>query len=168
MMTMKLQILLFAALWTALPANAQETEYTHHDYLRYYQKLSYQYLKLADYFANQALEAYYEQDVDSDRIKELNKLRYQYQLLALGLDPYSATQYQELIATAPVHTAIDFELITDTIHGKTVIEHIAEKTQALCQDKNLKACQDAQQTHRAFKEYVKNIFEELKKYDNHP
>jgi hypothetical protein len=164
-MKLRFLLLIFISAVSSL-IQAQEGRFTTADYVSYYHKLSYEYLKLADYFANKAIEAYYEPDVDSDHIKELNKLRYQYQLLALGLDPHNATAYNELVNTASVETAIDFELITDTIHGKTIIEHIAQKTEVLCKDKNHIACAHAQKTHTAFKEYVKNIFEELKKYDN--
>lgn len=141
-------------------------EHLRHQKSQYYFNLSVNYLKLAQKFADDALEAYYEPDVDADYIKMLNKIRYQYQLLSLGLNPYESTTTGDLNAIANAHTAIDFDLLVDPIHGKTIMQHIEEKTLDLCKSKpTSELCSDAKQTFNAFKQYLNNVFEELKKYD---
>ncbi|MFZ5954455.1 MAG: hypothetical protein ACOYT8_05155 [Candidatus Dependentiae bacterium] len=162
---MKIVHYLFLAL-TVITIHSSENKYHQSDYEYAYKKVSREYLKLADYFANKAIDAYYQPDIDIAYIKELNKLRYQYHLLAIGLDPKHAANYNELVEVASLDTAIDFELFTDTLHGKTLIEHIAEKTQLLCRHNQDELCANAKKTHAAFKQYIQNVFEKIKRYES--
>ncbi|BDC34576.1 hypothetical protein Noda2021_05340 [Candidatus Dependentiae bacterium Noda2021] len=158
----KIFLILFA--FTSLGLSAQES--LRKQKLQYYFNLSVNYLRLAHYFADKALKEYDESDVDTDHIKELNKIRYQYQLLAVGLNPFATPTQEELNEIAHVHTAIDFDLLVDPIHGKTVMQHIEEKTLDLCKAQpSSETCIEAKKTFNAFKDYLSAVFEELKKYE---